>query len=490
MKQNPFQRVDLNHEAHRFVSQSGPKPMSVHFGFRHSWPVLQLVVVVLCLAVSMFSQTPPEPSSLSLQQAASMALEKNPLGKAALADTKAASAGVSEAQSFLMPHLTFSELATRGDDPVYVFGSKLRQQRFTTNDFFLNQLNTPRPYGNFTTRFGGTWNLFDSFASWHGVSRARAMNTAAEHQLERTEQEILFRVVQSYYGVLLDTKQVEVAEQSEKTAKSIIERSQARFDSGLVVESDLLTAKVRLASRNQELIRARNNLELARAQLNSAMGVPVDALYQPADPLAEPSLAAPALAGVEQKALASRPDLKRIESEQSAQQLSIAIAKSSFGPRLNAFAGWEMDNPTLLAGGGGNNWLGGIEMQFDIFQGGGKRAALSREHAIAEKIAALKQAAGDAVRLEVRQAYYDLDSNRQQVGVARVAISQAQESLRINQDRYDGGLTTLTDLLGAEEAARRSQTDYWQAVYQFHISSANLELASGTLNLQSPAVNP
>src|ERR1035441_7603049 len=216
MKQNPFQRVDLNHEAHRFVSQSGPKPMSVHFGFRHSWPVLQLVVVVLCLAVSMFSQTPPEPSSLSLQQAASMALEKNPLGKAALADTKAASAGVSEAQSFLMPHLTFSELATRGDDPVYVFGSKLRQQRFTTNDFFLNQLNTPRPYGNFTTRFGGTWNLFDSFASWHGVSRARAMNTAAEHQLERTEQEILFRVVQPYYGVLLDPKQVEVAEQSEK----------------------------------------------------------------------------------------------------------------------------------------------------------------------------------------------------------------------------------------------------------------------------------
>jgi outer membrane protein TolC len=281
-----------------------------------------------------------------------------------------------------------------------------------------------------------------------------------------------------------------VAEQSEKTAKSIIDRSQSRFDSGLVVESDLLTAKVRLASRQQELIRARNNLELARAQLNTAMGVPVDAFYQPADPLAETSLVSPALADVEQKALTSRPDLKRIESEQSAQQLSVAIAKSSFGPRVNAFAGWEMDNPTLLAGGGGNNWLGGVELQFDIFQGGAKKANLSREHAIAEKMSALKQAASDAVRLEVRQAYYDLDSNRQQVGVARTAIAQAQESLRINQDRYEGGLITITDLLGAEEAARHSQTDYWQAVYQFHISSANLELASGTLNLQSPAVNP
>jgi len=375
---------------------------------------------------------------------------------------------------------------------VYVFGAKLRQQRFTADNFSppLNKLNTPLPYGDFTTRFGGTWNLFDSFASWHGVSRAKEMDAAAGHQLERTDQEILFRVVQSYYGVLLAAKQLDVAEQSEKTAKSIINRSLARFDSGLVVESDLLTAKVRLASREQELVRARNNLELARAQLNTAMGVPLDTLHPPAEPLQEPSLSSPALADVEHKALTSRPDLKRIESEESAQNLSVAIAKSSFGPRVNAFAGWEMDNPTLLAGGGGNNWLGGVELQFDIFQGGAKRAALSREHAIAEKMAALKQAASDAVRLEVRQAYYDLDSNRQQVGVARTAIAQAKESLRINQDRYEGGLITITDLLGAEDAARRSQTDYWQAVYQFHISSANLELAIGTLSLQSPVVNP
>jgi outer membrane protein TolC len=149
-----------------------------------------------------------------------------------------------------------------------------------------------------------------------------------------------------------------------------------------------------------------------------------------------------------------------------------------------------MDNPTFVAGGGGNNWVGGLELQIDLFQGGARRAALSRERANAEKIAALKQAATDAVRLEVRQAYYDQDSNRQQIEVARTAITQAQESLRIDQDRYDGGLLTITDLLGAEETARRTQADYWQATYQFHISYANLELACGTLNLESPVVMP
>lgn len=450
----------------------------------------QLLVSAFCLTGLVYSQTPAGPSSspLSLQQAASIALEKNPMRKAALADTKAASAGIREAQSFLMPHVSFTEQAMRGDDPVYVFGSKLRQQRFTTNDFSLNMLNTPPPYGNFTTRFGGTWNLFDSFASWHGINRAREMNIAATHQLERTDQEILFRVVQTYYGVLLAGKQLDVAQQADETAKSIMDRSQVRYDAGLVVESDLLSAKVRLAGREQELIRARNNLDLARAQLDIAMGVSADMMYQPMDALTEQDLSAAPLAELEERAVSTRPDLKRIESQQSAQELSVAIAKSSFGPRLNAFAGWEMDNPTFLAGGGGNNWVGGIELQIDLFQGGAKRAALSRERANAEKIAALKQAAIDGVRLEVRQAYYDQDTSRKQIDVARTAIDQAKESLRIDQDRYDGGLLTITDLLGAEEAARRSQADYWQAVYQFHISYANLELASGTLNLQSPVV--
>ncbi len=448
------------------------------------------ILGVLPLSLSAASQQVSEPSPLNLPQAVRIALEKNPLRKAATADTKAASAGVREARSFLMPHLSFSETATRGNDPVYVFGSRLRQQRFTNADFALNQLNSPLPFGNFTTRFGGTWNVFDSFASWHGINQAKQMNEAAGHQLDRTDQEIVFRVVSSYYDVLLAAKELEVAEQSAKTAGSIMERSQARFDSGLTVESDLLTAKVRMAARQQEVIRARNTLEVTRAQLNTAMGMALDSPFQIIDALAERTLPATLLVEVEKQAIANRPDLKRIASEEAAQRESVSAAKSSFGPRVNAFAGWEMDNPTFVAGGGGNNWLGGIEVQFDIFQGGAKRAELSRQRALEEKVVAMKQAAGDAVRLEVRRAYYETDANRQQIEVARAAIAQAQESLRINQDRYNSGLTTITDLLGAEDAARRSQNDYWEAVYHFQTSYAQLELASGSLNPQSPVVMP
>lgn len=436
------------------------------------------------------AQRAPQPSPLTLRQAVNIALEKNPQRKAALAETRAALADVKQAKSFLLPRVTFSETATAGDDPVYVFGSKLRQERFAASDFALNVLNTPLPFGNFTTRFGGTWNLFDSLASWRSVNRAEREKDATDRQLERTGQEIVFRVADSYYAVLLAQKQLDVARQAMQTAEVILERSKNRVESGVVVESDSLSAQVRLATRKQELIRAQNNLAMARAQLSIAMGLSTQSEFEPSDALAERNLPATPLEELEKQAIETRPDLKRIRSEESAQQESVSIAKSSFGPRVNAFAGWEADNPTLFAGGGGNNWLAGIEVQFDLFEGGARQAELSRARAMQDKVAAVKEMATDAVRLEVRKAYYDVDASRQQIEVAHAAIADSQESLRINQDRYEAGISTVTDLLAAEDAARRTQAEYWETLCHYFTSYAALELAGGTLNPQSPVVTP
>lgn len=449
--------------------------------------VLPVALIVCIGTVGLRAQ---QPNDLSLQQAVRIALEKSPVRKAALADTKSAAAGVAAARAELFPNLAFSETATRGNDPVYVFGSRLRQQRFAASDFALNQLNTPAPFGNFSTRFASSWNLFDSFASWRRIEQAKSAQEAASHQLERSDQELVMRVIDSYYGVLLARKRMQVAEQATQTAQSILDRSKARFESGLSVESDLLNAQVRMSARQQELIQARNDFAFSQAQLAVAMGLPQENSYEPAQALSEREWPVASVTELEQAAVEHRPDLKQIQSEESIQKLSVAIAKSSFGPRMNAFASWQADNPTFVAGGGGNNWLGGIELQVDLFTGGAKRAELARQKALAEKIAAMKQSATDGVRLEVRRAYYDDDAARQQVAVARAAVAQAQESLRISRNRYEAGLLTITDLLSAEEATLQTQLNYWNAVARSQTSYANLELASGTLSVDSPVVLP
>ncbi len=427
--------------------------------------------------------------AVTLRDAVQMALEKNPLRKAAMAETHIARASVREARSAFFPHIVFSETALRGNDPVYVFGTKLRQQRFTQADFSLNQLNTPTPIGNFTSKFSGQWRLFDSFQNYRSINRAHLMNDAACDQLERADQELISRVVQSYYGVLLARRQLAVMEEAVKMATAVENQSRNRVESGLAVDADLLSSQVLTATRQQELIRARNDLSYAIAQLAITIGVPAEAVTSPIDVLDDRKLPNAEMSALEQHALEHRPDLRGLRNEHGAQQQSVAIAKSAFGPRIDTFGSWQTDSHSL-GWNGGNNWTAGIEVQFDLFSGGAKAAQLQREKARALRISAIRSAFEDTVRLEVRRAYYDYDAAQQQVAVAKTAAQQATESLRILRDRYDAGLVTVTELLRAEDASNRAQKDYWDAVYRVHTGFANLELASGKLTLDSPAVTP
>jgi len=450
-------------------------------------PLVTDLLIALATITTSLGGVAQEIQSLSLSEAVRMTLANNPLHKAALADTKAASAGVREARAPMLPRITFAETFTGGNDPVFVFGAKLRQQEFTARDFALNNLNRPTPMGNYASRFFGQWNMFDSTQSWKVLDRAKYLNFAANEQLNRTDQELVYQTVQAYYGVLLVQKQVQVAEDAVKTVEAIQHDSRARVESGLAVESDLLSAQVQASVRQQELIERQNELSLAQTRLALAMGAAADSTYQPKEVLEERTFPATEISQLEKTALEKRPDLKRSEWERSAQDKSVAMAKAAFGPRLNAFGSWEEDSHAV-GWTGANNWVAGAELQFDLFAGGSKRAALAREKAMQERAAAGYAGFQDSVRLEVRGAYYQFNAAQQQVKVARSAIAQADESLRINQNRYEGGLSTVTALLQVEEAAHRAMAQYWQAVYRTYASYAGVELATGTLSVDSPAV--
>ena len=93
---------------------------------------------------------------LTLHQAINAALAQSPEAAIARAGNLEAKAGASQARTMLLPQLNFTEDISRGNDPVYVFGTRLRQRQFTQADFALDSLNFPQPIGNFSTRFSGS----------------------------------------------------------------------------------------------------------------------------------------------------------------------------------------------------------------------------------------------------------------------------------------------------------------------------------------------
>ena len=425
-------------------------------------------------------------NTLDLPQAVAIALEKNPARKMALADTQVAHAQVALAQSGFLPRFSFAETATIGNDPVYVFGTRLRQGRFTQADFGLNKLNYPDPIGNFSSRLGGQWNLFDSFAKTYQLRSAKLTEESSAKQLNRADQEVIFRVIDSYYSIAVARKQVEVAEQTTKTAQAMLASSSARVEAGSAVESDALSARVNLASRQQDLIRAQSNLQISLSQFETALGATLGSGQQPAATLKEQTISATSLEETEARALKQRPDLLAIASQVEAQHNGVKAAKAAYGPRLDVFGSWQADNSSMFSG-GSSNWLTGAELRVDLFSRE-REARLSMEKASLSRAEAAKKMAEDNIRLDVRRAWLEHDASRQMLDVSRASVKQAEESLRMMRDRYESGLATITDLLRAEDADRGSRMNYWQSVYRNIVSYAALELAAGDLSAQSRAV--
>jgi outer membrane protein TolC len=81
----------------------------------------------------------------------------------------------------------------------------------------------------------------------------------------------------------------------------------------------------------------------------------------------------------------------------------------------------------------------------------------------------------------VRQAFYNLAASTDRIAATASSIQEAEEGLRIVQKRYESGMTTFVDVLGAESALIRARTNALQALYDNNISSAELRLAKGTL---------
>jgi outer membrane protein len=415
---------------------------------------------------------------LTLRQAINQALGQSPEATIARAGTQDATAAASLARTALLPQLNFTEDISRGNDPVYAFGMRLRQRQFTQADFALNALNSPQPIGNFSTRFSGQWIAFDSFKTQKQIHRADLFKQSASSSAKAVDQQIVFRVVGAYQQVLYAQRAIGVAQHEQETAAALLSSVDDHVKAGLAVESDRMSAQVNLAARKQELVAAQGELELAWASLREAMGTPQLQATE-LKPIEQHTFPQGMLEDEIATAVKTRPDLMALGQARSAQASALSAAKSDFGPRVSAYGNWEEDR-TSFAGSGGNNWVAGMQISVDILPLG-KRAQLAREIAAKQKIDAQLAATQQHLRFQVSQAHIHRKTAELSLETARAAMSDSAESLRILKNRYTAGLATITDLLRAEDAERESQSNYWHAVYGNAMAYSELLYATGTL---------
>ena len=451
-------------------------------GFR---PVLSAVVL---LAIASASRA--QEASISLEAALAMALEKNPTMSSAVAAAEAAEARVGQARSKLLPRVDYVESYHRSDNPVFVFGTLLNQGLFTEEHFDVARLNDPETINNFQSAFVVRQTIFAGGSNRLALSGAHLGLDASEEDRRRTEMQVIFGVAQAYYGVQVAERNLEVMKDAVAVADEDTRRARALFESGLATEADLLSIQVHGAQLEEQRIRASNLLEIRRAELNDRIGEPLDRAFALLTPLT-PGEAAESgeLSALEGQALSESPEMRRARLDLESASIGEQQARAVFLPSVDFQAGWESDRESFT-GTGGTNWMVGLSLRMNLFNGLGDSARLGEAEASLRATRAREKEAENRVRLEVRRAYLDRGAARERLGVAEKAVAQARESHRITEARYEGGLASVTELLRSHNALLQAEVRHLGSVFEARLAAAALELATGTLTPDSEAIQP
>lgn len=415
---------------------------------------------------------------LTLAEAVDRALQANPMVRMTAAGSDMAAAQLSEAKAGRLPSLGFSEQFMTSNNPVFVFGSLLEQGRFGMHNFAIDSLNNPGSLSNFRSSLNVRVPLFNRFQIASGIEQARLQTEQADSDAEWVAQQIRFRVIQSYFGVLVAQARQEVAEGAVKSAEGDLKSMQDRFDQGMAVASDVLAMQVQLADFKQQLAGAKGAVRTAWAGLNTVMAVPLDSVHVISGELSKRELELPGQESLVANALRSRPDYQKAEMEVQKASQSVRVARGQYWPDLNLFA--QVGHSSHDLSDGSADFAVGASLNFNILDFG-RSSRVEKALAGTEGARAAQEQLASEIRFEVVEAYQGFLTSKERLELAAAAVDQAAETLRIVQDRQSVGLTTVTEVLRAQTAVLNARLMLLGARYDFYLGYARSLLAAGSL---------
>ena len=327
------------------------------------------------------------------------------------------------------------------------------------------------------------------------VKGARLGRDAARFDLQAVIDAALLEVRTRFYAVLLAREQVGVQEENVRLAERQLQDTQNQFHAGSVSNFEVLRAQVALANAQPDLITARNNYRIASEQLRQSLGVPAGIGSSATFTEVVGSLDATPAAVDTDTALASahehRPELLRIEKQRAAAEEAVTGAKSGYYPSLSAYGGYEVGGVHLVgtssAAGGNynaNGWLAGVQSSWSIFDGRTTQGKVQQADAALNQARLAYASEELSIDVEVRQALSSLQEAGELVDASQKTVSQAEEALRLANERFKAGAATQLDVLTSQTALTQTRTNQLQANYNYLVAVASLRKAMGMGDVQ------
>jgi outer membrane protein TolC len=429
-------------------------------------------ILFLALMAAPASSVEAQERPISLAEAKSEARRGSHDVQAARARAEAARHAERAVGSFRMPTLGLEVGAVRSNDPVAAFGGRLRQGRFTEQDFDPARLNQPDALTDWSGAVGAGWTPLDLSAA-SALSAAEAEADAAGLGAEWAERAASFRAEARYLDAVGAERRLRAADAALAAAEEVSRLVGLRTGEGLLTEADLLQSRAALEAARAARIDAQRALDDARDRLAVALGWPEGMLPVPTDTV----FADQALPG--EADLAARADLRASAQLLGAASARVTQARRARLPRVEGFARIETHSAELLSG-AQRDWTVGIQVRVPLFTGFAVTART--QAATAMRRAAEQEHEGRlrAAAAELGEARRAVEAARQGSQAANAAAEAAEEAGRLMRRRFEEGLTTTADLLGAEAQAAALRARSINAGLALQIMAARLAFLTDT----------
>jgi outer membrane protein TolC len=427
---------------------------------------------------------------LDLRQCVALALSQNPELLASNARIEQANAAITQAKNSYLPKITTSITASRSSDPLSVFGMKLMQQNATFNDLGLgeytgvanvapNALNHPNDYTNINTRLEAqmplyTGGLIDSY-----IRQAQSYLQAAQSGDTAARQQLIFMVYQAFDGVSTAGAFADVAAQGVKAAESFVKTAENLTAQGVLVKSELLTARVHLSNVKLQQEQAKNQQEIALEQLKMLMGLSLDTPLE----LIKGSgvtIFDGDLATAKVRALENNAQLRALRMQADSTGAALDGAKAAYLPTVGLMArqDWNDNNVAL------NNssyTIAGV-LNWTLTDFGVTKATVERARATQSEMNAKVKKAEQEVVFKVSESYKKAAEAQNRVSSLQLNVEQAEEAARLVRQRHEGGVATITEVLVAETQLLKAKADLIAARQEVNVQRATLRVLIGELD--------
>ena len=310
------------------------------------------------------------------------------------------------------------------------------------------------------------------------IDAARYQKNIADLNVYKTEADTKLAAVQAYYQYLEAVKLAEVQAQSVTDYASHLNNVQQQFDAGIVAKLDVLSSNVSLANAKQKSIAADNTRDVAEANLNNIMRVPMNTTLKPLDknfPQPEFDLTMEQAILMAQK---YRWELVEADYGVKAAEASLRSAKAGYLPTVSVGGGYSWKEASVTAV-DKDDWAVKGGLSWSLWDGGATQASVKKADAAVKTAQETLLQAREKIELEVRQDYLNVLSYKEQIRAAEASVAQAEEAYKIATVRYSSGVGINLDVLDAELALNTARTNYITALYNYNIGLATLEHAMG-----------